>query len=96
MGKKTEWVPLISKFIMWVLGILLIYFLLLKILGESPTSDTIFAVTLGMLGANVMYLNYQLGKIDSNIKHLSNQFQALASDFKKHLVYNKKIPKGER
>lgn len=85
------------EFLMWlyvIIGaIVLIYFLLLKLTGHSPTIDTIILTMLSVILAGLigdgLTLGIHIGKFNEFIKNSNQKFQSLANDFKEHLKNHK-------
>lgn len=76
---------LISKILNWfilIMSAIVIYMLILKITGHSPTMDQIQITMLSLLGAGMFKLFYNQGRIIARLDSLSRQFYALAKDFK--------------
>ncbi len=72
--KKVDWFDIISKAVMIVLMAVLIYMLILKVTGHSPTLDTIFGVTLGVLTTGMVNLYYKFGKLEGMITEFVRHF----------------------
>lgn len=92
MREIMFYVNAVFKVIIWVFGIILIYWLLLKITGHSPTSETVF---MGALGIIVILHMFTLGFVIKNsidisdikrfMKESDRRFYAFAADYKKHV-----------
>jgi len=77
------------KIVIWVLGVIVIYWLLLKITGHSPTSETVFIgvfgaiVTLmGIMLSFIINIKGEIGEIKRFMKESDRRFYALARDFR--------------
>jgi len=81
MRKKIDYVELITKTAMWVLGIIVIYMLLLKILGHSPTLESILMAIVSIIGANLLFINYKMGKQEGKF----DQFEDKTRKFHKRI-----------
>jgi len=75
---------------MWVLGIVLIYMLILKITGHSPTETAIFGTALGVMATAIYQINYKLGNLigenkefKSNVKESFNKMKTDLEALKK-------------
>ncbi|MFO8016164.1 MAG: hypothetical protein R6U32_03605, partial [Candidatus Woesearchaeota archaeon] len=75
---------------------LVIYWLVLKITGHSPTSEAVIMIVMGALTALVcLNLSFtfnimkDLGDIKRYIKESDKRFYALAGDFRKHRAWAK-------
>ena len=90
--KKINWLDLITRVVIWVLSIFVIYLLILEIFGNSPQVDSVQNAVIAIIGAGIFSLytkmndmNYRLGRIDSKLDGLATQFSAMAKDFKEHV-----------
>ena len=66
-------------------GLLLIYQLAKKLLGGSWTSESVMMGFLFTLVLLMVETRVSLVRVESDLKHLRNQFNALARDFKQFL-----------
>lgn len=89
---KRNYLNLILTILVVIFSLIIIYQLILKISGYSPTDFAIIYSFIGLLITNtfIIYgkfngINYKLGRLESKLDNLINQFSALASDFKEHL-----------
>ncbi len=82
---KFDLHDIVIKILMLVLGIILIIMIILKLIGSSPTTDSIFGVAIGLLITAVYHLTYKVGRIESKLDNLASQFSALAKDFKEYV-----------
>ena len=75
----------IATIYLWVAGVILIYWIILKITGHSPDAIDILivlnSVILAAMLAGGLTIGIQLGKFS----RVANQFDSLAKDFKKHM-----------
>ena len=86
------------EFIMWtyvIIGsIVLIYFLLLKLIGHSPTTDTIMLTMLSVILAGLigggLTLGIHIGRFNEFMRNSNQRFESLLNDFKEHLKNHKK------
>ena len=76
MKEKIDYIELVIKTIMWILGIIVIYMLVLKIAGHSPTLESILLVFVGIIGTNLLFINYKIGKQEGKF----NQFEYKIKD----------------
>lgn len=67
-----------------IFSLVIIYQLILKITGHSPTDILILYSFIGLLITNAFILNYRFGRMEGKLDNLISQFSALASDFKDH------------
>jgi len=67
-----------------IFGLFIIFQILKKILGGSWTQEDMIIALLGINLTITIGLGFSLSKLNSDVKHLRNQFNALASDFKIH------------
>lgn len=83
MKEKKDWVEIVTKSVIWILGIVLIYMLVLKILGHSPIYETIFGVALGVIVAQLFNMSYKVGKLEGDIASVKNTFHYVKEDINK-------------
>jgi len=86
MKKKIlDWIETIFKIFFWVIGALMIYWLLLKITGHSPTELQLIMglqiATITILVKHIIDTNRAIGKFDCHKKECDRRFYALAKDF---------------
>ncbi|MFH1455831.1 MAG: hypothetical protein ABIF40_02690 [archaeon] len=67
-----------------IFGLFIIFQILRKILGGSWVKEDIIIAFLVANLTITIGLGFSLSKLNSDVKHLRNQFNALASDFKTH------------
>jgi len=79
-----------------IFSLMIIYFLILKITGHSPTDIIILYSLVGLIITNmfVIYgkfggINYKLGRLEGKLDSLINQFSRMATDFKEHTTKRK-------
>lgn len=70
-----DYFELVTKTVMWVLGIIAIYMLLLKIFGRSPTLESILAIIIGIMGTNLLFVNYKMGKMEGKLELIDGRVQ---------------------
>ncbi|MFH1972321.1 MAG: hypothetical protein ABIJ18_02480 [archaeon] len=75
--------------IIWILGLLAAYMLILKITNHSPTVDQIQNTVLALMGTLVIAIiiqfsniYYRLGKIESTLKYNSRDLKNINLDLK--------------
>jgi len=80
-----------------IFSLIIIYMLILKISGHSPTDIVVLYSFIGLIITSQFLLfisfgnlKYEVGKIHGKLDNLTNQFAAMASDFKEHLKKHKK------
>ncbi|MBI2564570.1 hypothetical protein HYV79_01095 [Candidatus Woesearchaeota archaeon] len=61
--EKQSWFEIITNIIIWSLGILLIYWLVLKLTNHSPTFDQIIGGALGILGTVLAKHHHTIGEL---------------------------------
>lgn len=78
------------KIIVWVLGAILIYWILLKITGHSPPSETVFMGAFGIIITlvTIMFgfvfnISRDIGEIKRFMKESDRRFYALARAFER-------------
>jgi len=86
------YVNAVFKIIIWVFGIILIYWLLLKITGHSPTSETVFMSAFGVLVTLHLFTlglvirnSVDISDIKRFMKEADRRFYAFAADYRKHV-----------
>ncbi len=72
---------LIAKIASYCLGLLLIYWLLLKISGHSPTSDQIILAYLGALTTSIFAIVGVLIKIVGDVRELKGEFKQFVKSY---------------
>jgi len=75
MKQKIDYFDLVTKAVMWILGIIAIYMLILKITGHSPTIDTILMTVIGILAVGLLNLYYHFGEINNFINRTFPRFE---------------------
>lgn len=75
MKAKIDYFDLITKAIMWILGIAAIYMLLLKITDHSPTIDAILTTVIGIMAMGLLNLYYHFGEFNNFIKETFPRFE---------------------
>lgn len=83
--KQIDYFDLVTKTVMWVLGIIAIYMLVLKITGHSPTMDTILATFVGIMVMGMLNLYYHLGEFNSFIKETFPRFEKRVQESFEHV-----------
>ena len=94
--KLIEWLIIGSKIASWLFAGTVIYWIILKLTGHSPTVDEIilmfcgmiFTLLLGIAGILIKFMvdvNRFMVRVDSHIRDCDRRFYALAGDYKKHL-----------
>ena len=94
---KKDIINWILVLLVVILSLIIIYQLILKITGHSPTDTVILYSLIGLVISSQFFLfhslgdiKYQTGKTQSKLDSLANQFAALAHDFKQQLKRGKK------
>ncbi|MBU1198683.1 MAG: hypothetical protein KKF46_02205 [Nanoarchaeota archaeon] len=96
-NSKNKNVLSVFEYLFWIYVILgsavIVYFIILKLTGHSPTTDTIILTMLsvilaGLLGGSIT-VGTHIGKVNEFMKNSDRRFAALARDFKEHLKENK-------
>ena len=93
--KILEWLIIASKLALWVFAGIIVYWLLLKLTGHSPTIEEIilmfcgmiFTLVLGIASILIKFMvdvNRFMVRIDEHKRECDRRFYALAGDFKKH------------
>ena len=93
IDRTLDWVRIVSKLIVWICGSIIIYWLILKITGHSPTTDQVLISTMGILGmlqiaTLTLLIKFMIdmssfrGHTEHHIKECDRRFYALAKDFK--------------
>lgn len=88
---KRDYLNLILTILVIIFSLIIIYQLVLKILGYSPTDFVIIYSFIGLIITNMFVIygkfSYKLGRLESKLDNLTSQFSSLASDFKEHLKH---------
>ncbi len=75
----------VATIYLWIAGIILIYWIILKIIGHSPDAIDILtflnSLILAAMLAGGLTIGIQLGKFN----RVTKQFGSLSKDFKKHM-----------
>lgn len=84
-AKITQMIIWVTTVYIWVAGVVLIYWIFLKLIGQSPETIDILVglnsvILAAMLGGGLT-IGIKLGRFERALK----QFDSLARDFKKHL-----------
>ncbi len=89
MNKFMKTAIWVFTIITWAVGILSIYWILLKLTGHSPTEfqmlTALAVANIGLTFTMAIGIFYKLGKMSSDISFLKGQFSTLARDFKEHV-----------
>ena len=92
MNKIINIVIWIFTILAWAIGLLSIYWIILKLTGHSPTEfqmlTALIVANLGLTFTMAIGIFYKLGKMSSDISFLKSQFSTLARDFKEHAKRN--------
>lgn len=82
-------VSLVFKIIGALLGLMAVFLLIWKVLGHSPTSESVIVFVVSVLTALVsaiiaLFFNimYKLGRLESDMTHIKSMLFALIRDFK--------------
>ena len=88
-NRISNWAIIASKILFWIIGILAIYWLILKLTNHSPTViDLILSLQIATITILVgfMYKTAKhMGKVENYMRGSDKKFNALANDFKKHV-----------
>lgn len=88
--KFQQIVVWLATIYVWVAGGILIYWLILKITGHSPTALDILIVLNTVILSAMIIGGLTIGIKLGNLERTSKQFDSLSRDFKKHLeLYHK-------
>ena len=79
-----------------IFSLIIIYMLILKISGHSPTDIVILYSFVGLVVTNLFIVygmlvnfNYKFGRMEGKLDSLAGQFSSLAQDFKEHVKHRK-------
>lgn len=75
MKSKIDYFDLVTKAVMWILGIIAIYMLVLKITGHSPAIDAILTTFTGVIAMGLLNLYYHFGEFNHFIKETFPRFE---------------------
>ena len=67
---NKNWFDRTMTIYIWILGVLLIYWILLKLTNHSPTVDQMILVGVGILGGLLFKQQYDIGKLDGKFEGL--------------------------
>lgn len=92
--KLEDYVLFVSKalfkIIVWILGVILIYWILLKIMGHSPPSETVFMGAFGIIITlmTIMFgfvfnISRDIGEIKRFMMESDRRFYVLARNFER-------------
>jgi len=76
-----RFMSIISKLLAYCLGLLVIYWLFLKVTGHSPASDQVILAYLGALTTGIMAIVGVLIKMSGDVRELRGEFR----QFMKHV-----------
>mgnify|MGYP001573529641 CR=1 FL=1 len=86
---KYKVIILVSRFVYWITSVLIVYMIILKLTGHSPTTGELaLAMSGGMwvlFSGLAVNFSRQLGEIKSDIKHLTRVVYTIGDDIKKHI-----------
>ncbi len=85
-----DYFELVTKTVMWVLGVIAIYMLLLKISGHSPALESILAIIIGIMGTNLLFVNYKMGKMEGKLELIDSRVQESFSHVKEEFAHVRK------
>ncbi len=71
----VDYFDLITKTVMWILGIIVVYMLIVKILGHSPTTEAIVLSLMGIFGMGLLHLYYHYGQFNNFTKETFPRFE---------------------
>lgn len=82
---------ILLKVLVWILGIIAVYWLILKIMGHSPTSEAVMLIVLSVLTTlvsmviSMMFkMNREMGEVRRDVKRIKGLIYAFINDFKDH------------
>lgn len=78
--KEFDWVEMIFRWFIIVMGIIAIIMLLQKIFGYSPTSNEVMMSFIGILIGLVINLYYKFGRVDEFINVSKRTFLRIGAD----------------
>ena len=70
LSVNKNWFDRTMTIYIWILGVLLIYWILLKLTNHSPTVDQMILVGVGILGGLLFKQQYDIGKLDGKFEGL--------------------------
>lgn len=93
---KYKVIILVSRFVYWVTSVLVIYMIILKLTGHSPTTGELALAMSGgiwvFFSGLAVSFSRQLGEIKSDVKHISlninrliDKVELLSNDLKNHI-----------
>ena len=65
---NKNWFDKTMTIYVWILGVILIYWILLKLTNHSPTIDQLTLVGVGILGGLLFKQQYDIGKLDGKFE----------------------------
>ncbi|MEK6857621.1 MAG: hypothetical protein AABX39_03460 [Nanoarchaeota archaeon] len=65
---NKNWFDRTMTIYIWILGVLLIYWILLKLTNHSPTIEQLTLVGVGILGGLLFKQQYDIGKLDGKFE----------------------------
>lgn len=71
---------LIAQVIIWVVGIVVIYMIILKILGHSPSYEVIIVGLVVLVAGKVYHHGFELGALKEFRKTVVDSFQRVKED----------------
>ena len=78
---------IIVEVVFWIFFVALVYQLVLKITGHSPTDFTILYTGFGIIGAYVLSASYKMGvffgRVEEFMKNSKDSFKNMKEDFKR-------------
>lgn len=82
MKNKKNWTGIILNAVIIVLGVIIAYMLILKILGKSPTDFVILYSFIGILVINGFRTENRLGKLEEFANVTKHSFKTIREDVK--------------
>lgn len=71
---------IIAQVIVWVVGIVVIYMIILKILGHSPSYNVIIVALMVLIAGKVYHHGFELGALREFRKTVVDSFQRVKED----------------
>ncbi len=87
--KLLFFVSSLIKIFIWALGLLVIYWIILKLTGHSPTTEAVLmtaisligTITIGLVGF-CLKMSFEIGKMKSDLHYTKNMVYVMAKDLK--------------
>lgn len=86
MKNKTDFLIIFFTVVSWIMSCIVIYMILLKITGHSPTLDQIVVVIVSVNFAVASTLMFKFGRMEEFMKSSKITFKKIGDDFNKMKV----------